>query len=74
MTDRKPNVDEVGEANNGSPDDSVYDPSTIEVTRGREQGLGMGAEDLARQRDPKGAAGGDAQRLLAERVEPSKND
>ncbi len=31
--------------------DDVYDPSKVEATRGREQGLGMGAKDLARQRD-----------------------
>ena len=30
----------------------VYDPSELEATRGREQGLGVGAKDLARQRDP----------------------
>ena len=29
----------------------VYDPSAIEATRGREQGLGVGAKDLQRQRD-----------------------
>jgi hypothetical protein len=29
----------------------VYDPSELEATRGREQGLGVGARDLARQRD-----------------------
>ncbi len=32
--------------------ESTYDPSDLEVTRGREQGLGVGARDLARQRDP----------------------
>ncbi len=29
-----------------------YDPSDLEATRGREQGLGVGAKDLQRQRDP----------------------
>jgi hypothetical protein len=29
-----------------------YDPSETEVTRGREQGLGVGQRDLERQRDP----------------------
>ena len=29
-----------------------YDPSDVEVTRGRMQGLGVGARDLQRQRDP----------------------
>ena len=31
--------------------DDVYDPSRIEATRGREQGLGVGQRDLQRQRD-----------------------
>jgi hypothetical protein len=30
-----------------------YDPSELEATRGREQGLGVGARDLQRQRDAK---------------------
>jgi len=30
---------------------NAYDPSELEATRGREQGLGVGAKDLARQRD-----------------------
>ena len=34
--------------------DETYDPSTVEVDRGREQGLGMGEKDLQRQRDPGG--------------------
>ncbi|MGZ3275067.1 MAG: hypothetical protein ACXU82_17150 [Caulobacteraceae bacterium] len=29
-----------------------YDPSEVEATREREQGLGMGERDLQRQRDP----------------------
>jgi hypothetical protein len=33
------------------PEDA-YDPSDIEVNRGRMQGLGVGARDLARQGDP----------------------
>jgi len=37
----------------GAPDD-VYDPSTVQVNRGREQGLGMGQKDLDYQRDPTG--------------------
>jgi hypothetical protein len=28
-----------------------YEPSELEATRARQQGLGMGAKDLARQRD-----------------------
>ncbi len=31
--------------------DDVYDPSKIEATRGREQGLGVGERDLQRQQD-----------------------
>ena len=34
--------------------DETYDPSELEATRGRQQGLGMGAKDLQRQRDPQG--------------------
>jgi hypothetical protein len=29
----------------------VYDPSKVEATRAREQGLGVGERDLQRQRD-----------------------
>lgn len=36
----------------GEPDDRVYNPSDLEATRARQQGLGFGARDLARQRDP----------------------
>ena len=32
--------------------ENEYDPSDIEVNRGRMQGLGVGARDLARQGDP----------------------
>ena len=32
--------------------EETYDPTTVEVDRGREQGLGMGEKDLQRQRDP----------------------
>ncbi len=37
---------------NGDEPETTYDPSSVEVDRGRQQGLGMGARDLARQRDP----------------------
>jgi hypothetical protein len=33
-----------------APDDS-YEPSELEATLARQQGLGVGAKDLARQRD-----------------------
>ena len=36
--------------------EKTYDPSTAEIDRGRQQGLGMGARDLAGQRDPQSAA------------------
>ena len=35
--------------------DRTYDPSELEATRSRQQGLGVGAKDLQRQRDPHGA-------------------
>jgi hypothetical protein len=34
------------------PPEDRYDPSAVEATREREQGLGMGQRDLERQRDP----------------------
>ncbi len=34
--------------------DRTYEPSDIEATRSRQQGLGVGAKDLQRQRDPQG--------------------
>jgi hypothetical protein len=37
---------------NGDEPETKYDPSSVEVDRGRQQGLGMGARDLERQRDP----------------------
>jgi hypothetical protein len=35
-----------------SDEDRTFDPSTTEVNRGREQGLGMGQRELDAQRDP----------------------
>jgi len=32
--------------------EDTYDPSELEATLERQQGLGMGARDLQRQRDP----------------------
>ncbi len=40
-----------------APDDT-YEPSTVEVNRAREQGGGMGAKDLAYQRDATGPGRG----------------
>lgn len=37
---------------NGDEPETEYDPTSVEVDRARQQGLGMGARDLARQRDP----------------------
>ena len=33
-------------------DDTTYNPTSVEVDRGRMQGLGMGARDLDGQREP----------------------
>jgi len=44
--------DETLDVTNGDEDDSVYDPSTVEANRNIEQGGGVGARDLARQREP----------------------
>jgi hypothetical protein len=35
------------------PPEDRYDPTPVEATREREQGLGMGERDLQRQRDPR---------------------
>ena len=45
---------DVDDAQADGPDD-VYNPSDVQVTRGREQGLGMGARDLLMQRDAHGS-------------------
>jgi len=37
-------------------EDRTFDPSTPQVNRGREQGLGMGQRELDAQDDPAGAA------------------
>ena len=48
--------------------EDTYDPSSVEVDRAREQGLGVGARDLQRQRDPQGGGGepADPQEIAAE--------
>lgn len=43
---------ETLDVTNGDEDDGVYDPSTVEANRNIEQGGGVGARDLARQREP----------------------
>lgn len=40
-----------GAAGDNAPDDT-YEPSTVQATRERMQGLGVGAKDIAYQRDP----------------------
>lgn len=40
-------------ATDEAPDDT-YEPSTVEVNRGREQGLGVGQKDIDYQHDPTG--------------------
>ena len=44
----------AGRANPEGATDESYDPSTVQVNRGREQGLGVGQKDLDYQRDPTG--------------------
>lgn len=40
-------------ASDDAPDDT-YEPDTVAVNRGREQGLGVGQKDIDYQRDPMG--------------------
>jgi hypothetical protein len=44
----------AGRANPEGATDQAYDPSTVEVNRGREQGLGVGHKDIDYQRDATG--------------------
>lgn len=44
--------DETLDVTNGDEDDTVYDPSTVEANLNIERGGGVGARDLARQREP----------------------
>ncbi len=46
--------------------DETYDPSTVEVDRAREQGLGVGERDLQRQRDPGDGLGPEERRIGAD--------
>jgi hypothetical protein len=52
--------------------ESMYDPTEIEASRARELGLGVGARDLARQRDVQGDgpgfADGDVERLSSDEI------
>ncbi len=52
--------------------ESMYDPTEIEASRARELGLGVGARDLARQRDAPGDgpgfADGDVERLSSDEI------
>lgn len=51
-----------------------FDPSEVEATRGREQGLGVGARELAAQRDPGGVATGDEDAELSDGVSVNAGD
>ena len=56
---------DVDDPNAGTGPDDVYNPTPLQVTRGREQGLGMGARDLQLQRDPDGGDDeADTERLM----------
>lgn len=52
--------------------ESMYDPTEIEASRARELGLGVGARDLARQRDVEGDGpgyrDGDVERLSSDDI------
>lgn len=41
------------------PAESDYDPTSVQVNRDRQQGLGVGAKDIAYQADRAGVPGGD---------------
>ena len=41
----------MSEDHDDAPEDT-YDPSTVEIDRSRQQGLGVGERDLQGQRDP----------------------
>ena len=56
---------DVDDPNAGQGPDDVYNPTAVQVTRGREQGLGMGAKDLGLQQDPTGGDDeGETERLM----------
>lgn len=46
---------EPGPFDTGEAPDDTYEPSSVEVNRGREQGLGVGQKDIDYQHDPTGA-------------------
>ena len=48
----------MSEERDDTPDET-YDPSVVEIDRGRQQGLGMGERDLQGQRDPGDGLGPD---------------
>jgi len=52
--------------------EAMYDPDNIEISRGRELGLGVGARDLAGQNDPRGTGGassdGGVERLSSDEI------
>ena len=52
MTPSDPKAPDESAIDEADAPEDTYEPTEVEVTRGRQQGLGMGAKDLAYQRDP----------------------
>lgn len=52
--------------------EAMYDPDNIEISRGRELGLGVGARDLAGQNDPRATGrssrDGDVERIGSDEI------
>jgi hypothetical protein len=45
---------DAGRADTDATPDDTYEPDTVSVNRGREQGLGVGQKDIDYQKDPQG--------------------
>ena len=75
MAEAPNDYDDLGPADDtdGAPDDR-YNPTALEVTRGREQGLGMGAADLGLQRDTHGGDEDNETERLMRAVAPRSPD
>ncbi len=75
MTDDKNRPSATPAWNGDHPADgevgSRYNPSPEEITRLREQGLGVGAEDLALQQDPTGSP---SEREFRDRINRETNE
>jgi hypothetical protein len=50
---------DAGRADTDETPDDTYEPDTVAVNRGREQGLGVGQKDIDYQRDPMGTTPGE---------------